>query len=129
MRRYLALLLVPAALATAQQLKPVSLPAPHTTGGKPLMEALKARQSTREFSTEKLAPQTLSDLLWAAWGINREGGYHTAPSASNHQDIDVYVVWPKAPMSTTPKATRSTRWWPATCASSPGRSPSWPMPR
>jgi nitroreductase len=91
-RPYLALLLIPVGLATAQQLKPIALPAPRTTGGKPLMEALKERKSTREFSTEKLSPQTLSNLLWAAWGINREGGYRTAPSANNHQEIDVYAV-------------------------------------
>ena len=87
-----AFLLIPAGLATAQELKPINLPAPRITGGKPLMEALKARQSTREFAPDKLSQQTLSNLLWAAWGINREDGGRTAPSASNRQEIDVYVV-------------------------------------
>jgi nitroreductase len=75
--------------AVAQDIK---LPAPRTTGGKPLMEALNERKTTREFSPEKLSPQALSNLLWAAWGINRPDGRHTAPSASNRQEIDVYVL-------------------------------------
>jgi nitroreductase len=76
----------------AQDLKPVALPAPETSGGKPLMQALKERKSTREFTTEKLSPQVLSNLLWAGWGINREDGRRTAPSASNRQEIDIYAV-------------------------------------
>jgi nitroreductase len=92
LKPFLALLLIPAALATAQELKPVALPAPHTTGGKPLMQALKERQSTREYGPQKLSPQVLADLLWAAWGINRADGRRTAPSASNRQEMDVYVI-------------------------------------
>jgi nitroreductase len=90
-RSFFALLLVPAGLF-AQDLKPVALPAPQTSGGKPLMQALKERHSTREFTTEKLSPQVLSNLLWAGWGINREDGRRTAPSASNRQEIELYVV-------------------------------------
>ena len=90
-RSFFALLLVPAGLF-AQDLKPVALPAPQTSGGKPLMQALKERKSTRELSTEKLSPQVLSNLLWAGWGINREDGRRTAPSASNRQEIEVYAV-------------------------------------
>ena len=57
------------------------------------MEVLKARQSQRDFSTKPLELQVLSDLLWAAFGINRPGNDHrTAPSAMNSQEIDVYVV-------------------------------------
>ncbi|HYW44229.1 MAG TPA: nitroreductase family protein [Bryobacteraceae bacterium] len=78
-------------LVIGQELKPIVLPAPQTSGGKPLMQALKERKSTREFSPEKLSPR-LSNLLWAAWGINREDGRRTAPSASNRQEIDIYVV-------------------------------------
>ena len=58
----------------------------------PLMQALKERQSGREFSEQKLSPETLSSLLWAACGINRPDGRRTAPSAKNLQDIDVYVA-------------------------------------
>jgi len=79
--------------ALAQDLKPVELPKPDMEGGKPLMQVLKARQSGREFSAEKLPPQVLSNLLWAAWGVNRpDSGRRTAPSASNRQEVEIYVA-------------------------------------
>jgi SagB-type dehydrogenase family enzyme len=82
-----------ATLVIAQEQKPVSLPPPQTSGGKPLMQALKDRQTSREFSGEKLSPQVLSNLLWAAFGINRpDSGKRTAPSAMNWQEIDIYVA-------------------------------------
>jgi SagB-type dehydrogenase family enzyme len=81
-----------ASLALAQEKNPVPLPPPQTTGGKPLMQVLKDRHSTREFSGQRLSPQTLSNLLWAAFGINRPDGKRTAPSAMNWQEIDVYVA-------------------------------------
>ena len=84
-----------AATTLAQAPEPVKLPPPVTSGGKPLMDALKARQSAREFSAEKIAPQVLSNLLWAAWGINRADGRRTAPSASNRQEIEIYVTLPE----------------------------------
>ncbi len=70
-----------------------TLPSPTTTGGMPLMDALSARHSGREFDSRALSEQTLSDLLWAAFGINRpENGKRTAPSAMNWQEIDIYVA-------------------------------------
>ena len=78
--------------AIAQDLQPIKLPQPDTTGGKPLMQALKFRKSTREFGAEKLSRQTLSNLLWAAFGINRPDGHRTAPSAMNWQEIDIYIT-------------------------------------
>jgi SagB-type dehydrogenase family enzyme len=78
--------------ALAQELQPIDLPKPDMEGGKPLMRVLKARQSGREFSPEELPPQVLSNLLWAAWGINRPDGHRTAPSASNRQEIEIYVA-------------------------------------
>ena len=76
--------------AIAEDLKPVKLPEPQLTIGKPLMEVLKARKTSRDFKDEKLPAQTLSNLLWAAWGINRpDSGKRTAPSARNKQEIDV----------------------------------------
>jgi len=87
-----ALLLVPLGLILGQDLKPVALPTPQTSGGKPLMQVLKERKSVREFGSQELSRQVLSNLLWAAWGINREDGHRTAPSASNRQEIDVYVI-------------------------------------
>jgi nitroreductase len=56
------------------------------------MQVFKDRQTRREFSPGSLSLQTLSNLLWAAWGINRPDGRRTAPSASNRQEIDVYVA-------------------------------------
>jgi SagB-type dehydrogenase family enzyme len=73
--------------------KSVQLLPPQTDGGRPLMQVLKDRKSSREFSTEKLPPQMLSNLLWAAFGINRsDSKKRTAPSAMNWQEIDVYVA-------------------------------------
>jgi SagB-type dehydrogenase family enzyme len=71
----------------------VTLPAPQMVGGMPLMQALSSRHSTREFSDKALPPQTLSDLLWAAAGVNRaDSGKRTAPSARDWREIDVYVT-------------------------------------
>jgi nitroreductase len=91
----LALLLVlgGAAPAAPQPGQPLPLPAPQTEGGKPLMQALKARQSSRSYSSEPLPAQVLSNLLWAACGVNRpDSGKRTAPTAVNWQEIDVYVA-------------------------------------
>jgi SagB-type dehydrogenase family enzyme len=86
-------LLVAAAPCLAQDLKPISLPKPRMEGGMPLMEALKNRRTAREFSPVKLPSQTLSDLLWAGFGINRpENAHRTAPSAMNSQEVDIYVA-------------------------------------
>jgi len=77
----------------AEDIRPVKLLPPQTDGGKPLMQALKERKSMREFAPGELTPQALSDLLWAACGINRpDSGGRTAPTAKNMQEIDVYVV-------------------------------------
>jgi nitroreductase len=71
----------------------MELPRPRMEGGKPLMEALRARRSTREYSERPLSPQILSNLLWAAWGINRpQSGLRTAPSAHGALDIDLYLA-------------------------------------
>jgi SagB-type dehydrogenase family enzyme len=69
------------------------LPPPRMEGGMPLMQALQARHSTREFSTRPVPAQMLSDLLWAAGGVNRpESGKRTAPSARDWREIEIYVV-------------------------------------
>ena len=68
------------------------LPRPDTSGGKPLMQALKERRSSRSFSTHALPEQVLSNLLWAAFGINRPDGHRTAPSARNWQEMSIYAV-------------------------------------
>lgn len=85
-----------AAWAGAGQLTPsvpVVLPPPQTDGGQPLMQALRARRTTRQFSPKKLPLQVLSNLLWAGFGVNRpENGHRTAPSALNAQELDLYVI-------------------------------------
>jgi SagB-type dehydrogenase family enzyme len=71
----------------------IKLPQPETAGGMPLMQALKARHSTREFSAKPLPAQLLANLLWAANGVNRpDTGKRTAPSARDWREIDVYVT-------------------------------------
>jgi len=72
----LAALLAFSTLVSAQELKPIQLPKPQMDGGKPLMQALKDRKSSRAFSTEKLPVQVLGNLLWAAFGINRPDTGH-----------------------------------------------------
>jgi SagB-type dehydrogenase family enzyme len=92
MRRcFLTILLLPV-LCLAADVKSIDLPAPQTDGGKPLMQVLNNRRSAREFHERMLSAETLSNLLWAAVGINRPDGRRTAPTASNRQEIDVYVI-------------------------------------
>ncbi len=80
----------------AQGLEPIQLLEPETEGGKPLMQVLQERKTSRAFSRREIPLQTLSNLLWAAFGINRpESGKRTAPSANNWQEFDIYVAMEK----------------------------------
>lgn len=72
----------------------IALPAPDRAGGIPLMEAIAKRHSARGFAPRELPLPLLSNLLWAANGVNRSDGGRTAPSAMNAQEIDVYVALP-----------------------------------
>lgn len=72
----------------------ISLPSPEKHGGLPLMEALAKRQSSRDFAPDPLPVQLLSNLLWAAYGMNRADGGRTSPSALNVQEIDIFVALP-----------------------------------
>jgi nitroreductase len=90
-------ILAGAALAAAPSLSAPTatqfiLPAPRSTGGKPLMDALKSRHSTREYSDRPLPPQILADLLWAAFGVNRPNGDRTAPYWRHVMVMDIYVA-------------------------------------
>jgi hypothetical protein len=81
-------------------LKPIVLAKPQKDGGKSVLAALQERKTIRSIKPDKLDPQVLSNLLWAAWGVNREKGPseqigRTAASASNSQEIDLYVVLPE----------------------------------
>ena len=83
-------------LSYAQESKPIELLSPNIKGGKPVMQALQNRKTMRDFSVKELPLQVLSDILWAAAGINRPAsGGRTAPTAVNFQEIDVYVVKPE----------------------------------
>ncbi len=74
----------------------IRLPRPRPRGGLPLMEALAQRASQREFAPRALRRQQLSDLLWAAAGINRPAlGGRTTPSALNAQEVLLYVAMPQ----------------------------------
>jgi hypothetical protein len=84
----------------AGNLQPISLPKHETDGGKSVLAALQDRKTNRNISDKPLPPQTLSNLLWAAFGVNREQGSfgkpgRTAASASNSQEIDLYVALPE----------------------------------
>ncbi|HVN76924.1 MAG TPA: nitroreductase family protein [Thermoanaerobaculaceae bacterium] len=86
---------VATAVQAAQLPPPIELPKPKLDNSTTLVQALKARRTGREFSTAPLPIQTLSDLLWAAFGVNRDDGRRTAPSAHNWQEIDIYVALPQ----------------------------------
>jgi len=101
---YLGFIFLLACSSAIRAQEPIQLPQPKKEGGKPLMQALNERKSAREFSPEKLSPQVLSNLLWAGWGINRATGQHTAPSASNKQEVDVYVITADGTFLYDPKA-------------------------
>jgi nitroreductase len=88
-------------LGAMEDLQPIALPKPEKEGGKSVLAALKERKTVRNIGPEPLSLQTLSNLLWAAFGVNRpEMGLmgkpgRTAPSASNSQEIDLYVCLEK----------------------------------
>ena len=83
-----------------EDLQPIMLPKPEKDGGKSVLAALQERRTTRSISPEPLPPQVLSNLLWVAFGVNRETAAfgkpgRTAASASNSQEIDLYVAMPE----------------------------------
>jgi nitroreductase len=79
-------------IVTAQEMKPLDLPPPRSEGGQPLIAVLKLRHSTREYSDRPLPMQVLSDLLWAAFGINRPSGDRTAPYWRHVMVMDIYAA-------------------------------------
>jgi hypothetical protein len=84
-------------IPTHRDLQPITFPEPQKDGGKTVLASLWARKTARNFREERLPPQVLSNLLWAAFGVNRQNGPmgrvgRTAPSGMNLQGIDVYVA-------------------------------------
>lgn len=98
MKQLMLLLAMCATMTTlhAQGVGELKLNRPDLNRGVNVMKAFSDRHSDREFSTRELSLQDLSDLLWAANGVNRPGdGKRTAPSALNKQDVDIYVFLAK----------------------------------
>lgn len=97
-RRASAGLLAAAALAarpgasSGAALRDVALPPPRTDGGLPLMKALALRRSGRDYDRRPLPLPTLSELLWAAFGVNRPDGGRTAPSWHGLMVTDLYLA-------------------------------------
>lgn len=70
------------------------LPEPQTTGGKPLMQVMNERKSSRDYQeNQTVTKQDLSNMLWAAWGITHDGK-RTIATAMNRQELVLYVVTP-----------------------------------
>jgi nitroreductase len=87
-----AAILASASGTRALEQKIRELPPPRAPGGKPLTDALRLRRSIREYADRPLPPQVLSDLLWAAFGVNRPSGDRTAPYWRHVMVIDVYAA-------------------------------------
>lgn len=81
-----------AAWAQESALKAIELVPPRKTGGMPIQEALAKRATSRAFDVKEIKAQQLSDLLWAAFGINRPDGKRTAPSAMDRREMEIYVL-------------------------------------
>jgi len=76
---------------TAQVVETVQLPPAQKSGGMSLLEALNKRQSQRSFSSKDLTQQELSNVLWAAYGINRPEGLRTVSSSKEWYEYDIYI--------------------------------------
>ncbi len=87
-----ALLIAPGPWALAQPAAELILPPRPASAGMDLIQALEARQSTRQFRAGKLGPADLSAILWAADGLNRVDGRRTAPSAHGRRYLDIFLV-------------------------------------
>lgn len=70
----------------------ISLPQPNYEAGKPFMQVLKERKTTREFGLRTINDQNMGEVLWAAVGINRPDGKRTIPTSQDSRDLDVYVL-------------------------------------
>lgn len=80
------------AVCSAQVIETKPLPPAQKTGGMPVMEAFQLRKSERSFSSKEITPQQLSNVLWAAYGINRPEGLRTVPAAKEWYEYDIYVM-------------------------------------
>ena len=78
-------------MSTSVMAADIQLPPPDKMNATPLVQALETRQSDREFSDKVVDTQTLSTILWAAYGVNRADGKRTIPTAMDKKDLNVYV--------------------------------------
>ena len=93
MKKLLALFLLTVTTVTnARALEVVKLPEPQIDKSATLYDALKNRKSVRSYETKELDRQTLSNILWVAYGVNRDDGRRTIPTARNAKDLSVYVA-------------------------------------
>lgn len=99
-----AILSLAPTITLAEEPKTIQLLTTQAGGGSPLLQLLRKRKSSREFSPKPLPVEVLSNLLWAGFGINRPDGKRTAPSAMNWQDMDIYVILPDGLYLYDPKA-------------------------
>lgn len=85
-----------ASSVASEEAKKIELPPPDQSGGKPLRQALKERRSEREYAPDPLPLPVLSNLLWAAGGVNRpDSGRRTNPTAHDCREIEIYVALPE----------------------------------
>lgn len=86
-------LLFASAPAGTAEAADISLPFPQTESGMPVMQALAKRQTSRDFADAELSPAQLSQIFWAANGVNRpESGKRTNPAALGVHSVEVYAV-------------------------------------
>lgn len=95
MKNFLISLLTAGLALGAQAVETQTLPAPVTTGGMPVLDAINTRASQRDFDPARAVDkQTLSNILWAAWGMNNHGT-RTIPTSRNRQNMQLYVLTPE----------------------------------
>ena len=89
----LTAILISSVVAYGEEMKPVKLLPPQMEGGMPLMQAFKERHTGRHYRSENLPLQVMSNLLWAAYGINRpDSGGRTVPTTMDMREFDIYVI-------------------------------------
>ena len=92
MKKIAKFIALTAMIATSCALNAEVLPAPQTTGGMPLMQAMQERKSQRDIDpASTVTKQELSNMLWAAWGITHDGK-RTIATAMNRQELELYVI-------------------------------------
>lgn len=91
MLKRILLLMLLGLMGTTAMADDIRLPEPNKTGKTTLMQALEDRHSDRAFSDREVDERTLSTILWVAYGVNREDGKRTIPTAMDQKDLSVYV--------------------------------------